>query len=163
MEKPILNETQPEQNLAEPRVESNEKFEFSRELLTELQSNIFSGRCEEDVIRHIAKVLEILNLVKIASLDPFQLRMKAFPLLLSSDARRWWMNKGDGKITTWEELVKKFFRKFYPISCASNYDKMCEDNDEGRDLLEFIPWMNSKFKDHKKWTKQLNAHYCIPR
>ncbi|GJX24484.1 hypothetical protein Tco_0228929 [Tanacetum coccineum] len=55
MEKPILNETQPEQNLAEPRVESNEKFEFSRELLTELQSNIFSGRCEEDVISHIAK------------------------------------------------------------------------------------------------------------
>ncbi|GKC29327.1 hypothetical protein Tco_1036621 [Tanacetum coccineum] len=47
-------------------------------------------------------------------------------------------------------MVKKFFRKFYPISCASIYDKMCDDDDEGRDPLEFIPWMNSKFKDHKK-------------
>ncbi|GJY80750.1 hypothetical protein Tco_0493501 [Tanacetum coccineum] len=47
-------------------------------------------------------------------------------------------------------MVKKFFRKFYPISCASNYDKMCDDEDKGRDPLEFIPWMNSKFKDHKK-------------
>nr|GEW64006.1 hypothetical protein [Tanacetum cinerariifolium] len=76
--------------------------------------------------------------------------MKVFPLSLSGDARKWWMNKGDGKITTWEELVKKFLRKFYPLSCVSNYDKMCVDDDEGRDPLEFIPWNNSKFKDHKK-------------
>ncbi|GJY65273.1 hypothetical protein Tco_0467511 [Tanacetum coccineum] len=55
--------------------------------------------------------------------------MKTFPLSLSGDTRKW---------------------KFYPISCARNYDKMCDNEDEGRDPLEFIPWMNSKFKDHKK-------------
>ncbi|GKE20726.1 hypothetical protein Tco_1432238, partial [Tanacetum coccineum] len=76
--------------------------------------------------------------------------MKAFPLSLSKDAKNWWMNEGDGNISTWEELVKKFFKKFYPLSCASNYDKMCDDDEEGRDPLEFIPWRNSKFKDHKK-------------
>ncbi|GJR96927.1 hypothetical protein Tco_0269101 [Tanacetum coccineum] len=108
------------------------------------------GRCEEDVIGHIGKVLEILNLVKIAGVDPFQLRMKAFPLSLSKGTKEWWMNEGNGNISTWEELVKKFFKKFYPLSCASNYDKMCDDDEEGRDLLEFIPWRNSKFKDHKK-------------
>ncbi|GJT86412.1 hypothetical protein Tco_1068129 [Tanacetum coccineum] len=81
-------------------------------------------RCEEDVIRHIGKVLEIVDLVKIAGVDPFQLRMKAFPLSLLKEARKWWMNEGDGNITTWEELVKKFFKKFYPLSCASNYDMM---------------------------------------
>ncbi|GJZ52308.1 hypothetical protein Tco_0606823 [Tanacetum coccineum] len=27
---------------------------------------------------------------------------------------------------------------------------MCDDDKEGRDPLEFIPWRNSKFKDHKK-------------
>ncbi|GJV96244.1 hypothetical protein Tco_1547821 [Tanacetum coccineum] len=131
MAKSILNETQVEQNLAEPRVECNVKFEFSKELLTELQNNTFSGRCEEDVNGHIGKVLEILDLVKIASVDPFQLRMKAFPLSLSKDAIKWWMNEGDGNISTWEEL-------------------MCDDDEEGRDPLEFIPWRNSKFKDHKK-------------
>ncbi|GJR74462.1 hypothetical protein Tco_0086827 [Tanacetum coccineum] len=108
MEKPILNKAQ-EQNLVEPRDESNVKFEFSKELLTELQNNTFSGRCEEDVIGHISKVLEILYLVKIAGVDPFQLRMKAFLLSLSKDTKN-----------------------------------------EGRDPLEFIPWRNSKFTDHKK-------------
>ncbi|GJW65804.1 hypothetical protein Tco_0117688 [Tanacetum coccineum] len=60
------------------------------------------------------------------------------------------MNEGDGNISTWEELVKKFYKKFDPLSCASNNDKMCDDDKEGRDPLEFIPWRNSKFKDHKK-------------
>ncbi|GJZ17483.1 hypothetical protein Tco_0553606 [Tanacetum coccineum] len=27
---------------------------------------------------------------------------------------------------------------------------MCDDDEEGREPLEFIPWRNSKFKDHKK-------------
>ncbi|GJR71030.1 ribonuclease H-like domain-containing protein [Tanacetum coccineum] len=81
---------------------------------------------------------------------PFQLRMKAFPLSLSKGAKEWWMNEGNGNSSTWDELVKKFFKKFYPLSCASNYDKMCDDNEEDRYPLEFIPWRNSKFKDHKK-------------
>ncbi|GJY54757.1 hypothetical protein Tco_0446421 [Tanacetum coccineum] len=123
MAKPILNETQAEQNLVEPRVKSNVKFELGKELLTELQNNTFSGRSEEDVIGHIAKVLEILDLVKIANVDPFQLCMKAFPLSLSK-----------------------------------------ERENEGRDPLEFIPWRNSKFKDHKKvdeTTKRALLHTWI--
>ncbi|GJS66242.1 hypothetical protein Tco_0680806 [Tanacetum coccineum] len=149
MAKPIPKNAQ-EQNPGEPRDESNVKIELSKELLTELQNNTFCGRSEEDVIEHIGKILEILDLVKIAGVDPFKLRMKVFPLSLSKGAKEWWMKGGNRNISTWEELVKKFFKKFYPLSCASNYDKMCDDDEEGRDPLEFIPWRNSKFKDHKK-------------
>ncbi|GJZ84270.1 hypothetical protein Tco_0649609 [Tanacetum coccineum] len=56
--------------------------------------------------------------------------MMTFPLSLSGKARKWWMNEGDGKNNTWEELVNKFFSKIYPLSCASNYDKMCVDDEE---------------------------------
>ncbi|GJR93678.1 hypothetical protein Tco_0265852 [Tanacetum coccineum] len=99
MAKPIPNNAQG-QNHAEPRNESNVKIEFSKELLTELQNNTLSGRCEEDVIRHIGKVLEILDLVKIAGVLPFQLRMKAFSLSLSKGVKEWWMNEGNGNIST---------------------------------------------------------------
>ncbi|GJR21884.1 hypothetical protein Tco_0970411 [Tanacetum coccineum] len=68
-------------------------------------------------------------------------------------SKEWWMNEGNGNISTWEELVKKIFKKFYPLPCSSNYDKMCNNDEEGRDPLEFIPWRNSKFKDHKKVDK----------
>ncbi|GJR75844.1 hypothetical protein Tco_0088209 [Tanacetum coccineum] len=139
-----------EQNLAETSVDDNVKYELSEELLKEISSSTYSGRVKEDVVGHIAKILEILDPIKVDGMDPFQLRMITFPLSLSEKARKLWMNKADGKINTWEELVNKFFSEFYPLSCASNYDKMCVDNEEGLDPLEFITWMNSKFKDHKK-------------
>ncbi|GKC27238.1 hypothetical protein Tco_1034532 [Tanacetum coccineum] len=71
---------------------------------------------------------------------------------------------GNCQINTWEGLVKKFFEILYPISCASNYDKMYGDDEEGRDPLEFITWTNSKFKDHKKVderTKRTLLHLWI--
>ncbi|GKB75413.1 hypothetical protein Tco_0942308 [Tanacetum coccineum] len=129
MAKPIPNKAQ-EQNPGKPKNERNVKIEFSKELLTKLQNNTFNGRSEEDVIGHIGKVLEILDLVKIAGVDPFQLPMKAFPLSLLEGAKEWRINERNGNISTWEELVKKFFKKFYPLSCASNYDKMCDDDEE---------------------------------
>ncbi|GJT76129.1 hypothetical protein Tco_1042854 [Tanacetum coccineum] len=146
MAKPILNKAH-EQNLVKPRDESKVKFKFSKELLIELQNNTFSGRCEEDVIRHIGKVLEILDLVKIADVDPFQLCLKSFPLSLLMDAKKWWMNEGDENISTWEELVKKFFKKFYPLSCASNYDKMCDDDEEG--LLNDDVSSDEEWEEHE--------------
>ncbi|GJZ42067.1 hypothetical protein Tco_0588953, partial [Tanacetum coccineum] len=91
-------------------------IELNEEFLMELRSNAYYGMFDEDVVGHIAKVLEILDLIKIPNVDTYRLRMNVFPLLLAEDARRWWIDEGDDKITTWEELVKKFFCKFYPLS-----------------------------------------------
>ncbi|GJX69608.1 hypothetical protein Tco_0305335 [Tanacetum coccineum] len=164
MAKRILDEARTEQSLVEPKTDSDVKFRLSKEILNELRNNAYSGRVEEDVVDHITKILEILDLIKMANVDPFQLRMKVFHLSLIGDARKWWMNEGDGKINTWEELVKKFFGKFYPLSCASNYDRICDDDEKGCDSLEFITWVNLKFKDHKRvdeTTKHALLHSCI--
>ncbi|GKG06458.1 hypothetical protein Tco_0326544, partial [Tanacetum coccineum] len=61
MAEPIPNEARAEQNLAKTSVESNVKYELSEELLKELSSNTYNGRAEEDVVSHIAKILEILH------------------------------------------------------------------------------------------------------
>ncbi|GKE65052.1 hypothetical protein Tco_1519213, partial [Tanacetum coccineum] len=66
----------------------------------DLHNNTYSERVEEDVVDHIAKILEILDLIKIANVDPFQLCMKIFTLLLAGDAQNWWMKEGYGKINT---------------------------------------------------------------
>ncbi|GJW71792.1 hypothetical protein Tco_0128709 [Tanacetum coccineum] len=44
---------------------------------------------DEDMVDHIAKVLELLDLIKIPGVDSHQLRMKVFPLSLADDARQW--------------------------------------------------------------------------
>ncbi|GJX99056.1 retrovirus-related pol polyprotein from transposon TNT 1-94 [Tanacetum coccineum] len=93
---------------------------------------------DEDVADHIAKVLEILDLIKTLNVDTYRLRMKVFPLSLADDVRQWWINDRDGKITTWEELVEKFFYKFYPLSRDGEDEIMSDDDNSRRDPLEFI-------------------------
>ncbi|GJV30787.1 hypothetical protein Tco_1391187 [Tanacetum coccineum] len=97
---------------------------------------------DEDVVDHIAKVLKILDLIEISYVDSHQLRMKVFPLSLADDARQWWINEGDGKITTWEELVEIFFCKFY-LESRDGKDEMLDEGDTwGIDPLEFISRVN---------------------
>ncbi|GJY03396.1 hypothetical protein Tco_0369336 [Tanacetum coccineum] len=102
-------------------------IELSNEFLEELRKNAYYGWIDEDVVNRIAMVLEMIDLIYIPGVVSHQLRMKIFPLSLADDARQWWINKGEGKITVWEELVEKIFCKFYPGS----YDREEEMLDEG--------------------------------
>nr|GEV92412.1 hypothetical protein [Tanacetum cinerariifolium] len=61
-----------------------------------------------------------------------------------------WISEGDGKITTWEELVEKFLFKFYPES-RDGKDEMLDKGDNWRiDPLEFISRVNSSLENHIK-------------
>ncbi|GKF21975.1 hypothetical protein Tco_0074297 [Tanacetum coccineum] len=118
MVEPILNK-----NMEKAQIESNLSItnndiniELSKEFLEELQTNAYHRWIDEDVMDHIAKVLKMIDLIYIPGVDSHQLRMKIFPLSLADDARQWWINTGEGKLTIWEELVEKFFCKFYPES-----------------------------------------------
>ncbi|GJT62284.1 hypothetical protein Tco_1005817 [Tanacetum coccineum] len=120
-----------------------------------LRSNAYYGMFDKDVVDHIAKVLEMLDLIKILNVDSHRLRMKVFPLSLADDARQWWINEGDGKITTWKELVEKFFYKFYPLS-RDGEDEMLEEEWEESDYgnppntttdSSFKPYLNAQEKD----------------
>ncbi|GJX73945.1 hypothetical protein Tco_0312540 [Tanacetum coccineum] len=64
--------------------------------------------------------------------------MKIFPLSLADDAKQWWINEGEGKITIWEELVEKFFCKFYPDSYDEEEEILDKGDNWGIDPLEFI-------------------------
>ncbi|GJU06579.1 hypothetical protein Tco_1123009 [Tanacetum coccineum] len=137
MAEPILNEARAEQNLVETNVDGNVKYELSEELLKELSSNTYreGGRY-----------------------GSFSTLHDDLPSLTFWESKKMVDERGRWKINTWEELVNKFFSKFYPLSCASNYDKMYVDDEEGLDPLEFITWRNSKSEDHKKvdenWSRE---------
>ncbi|GJX10132.1 hypothetical protein Tco_0199991 [Tanacetum coccineum] len=102
-------------------IDLNEKF------LGELRKSMYQGTYNDDMVEHITKVLKLVDLIYVPGVDSHQLRLKVFPLSLSDDAKEWWISEGDGKITTWEELVEKFFCRFYPES----YDGEDEMLDEG--------------------------------
>ncbi|GJQ91176.1 hypothetical protein Tco_0002315 [Tanacetum coccineum] len=102
----------------------------------------------------------MIDLIYIPGVDSHQLRMKIFPLSLADDAKQWWINEGEGKITVWEELVEKFFCKFYPDSYDGE-EEMLDGDNWGIDPLEFISRVNSSFDKHMKMdgrTKKVLFH-----
>ncbi|GJZ27794.1 hypothetical protein Tco_0572441 [Tanacetum coccineum] len=76
-----------ESNLSNASNDMN--IELRNEFLMELKKNTYHKMLHEDVMDHIAKVLEILDLINIPGVDSHQLRMKVFPLSLADDARKW--------------------------------------------------------------------------
>ncbi|GJX65243.1 hypothetical protein Tco_0299586 [Tanacetum coccineum] len=124
--------------------------ELSKEFLEELQMNAYHRWIDEDVINHIAMVLKMIDSIYIPGMDSHQLRMKIFPLSLADEAKQWWINEGEGKITIWEELVEKIFCKFYPESYDGEEEMLDEGDNWGIDPLEFISRVNSSFNKHMK-------------
>ncbi|GJT69834.1 hypothetical protein Tco_1029120 [Tanacetum coccineum] len=92
----------------------------------------------------------MVDLIHVPGVDSHQLQMKVFPLSLTDDAWQWWKNEGEGKITIWEELVEKFFCKFYPESYDGEEEMLDEGDNWGIDPLEFITRVNSSFDKHMK-------------
>ncbi|GJX48187.1 hypothetical protein Tco_0273377 [Tanacetum coccineum] len=125
-------------------------IKLNKEFLVELRKNIYHGTYNEDVVDHISRVLKIVDLIYVPGVDSHQLRMKVFPLSLADDNKEWWISEGDGKITTWEELVETFFCRFY-LESYDGEDEMLDEGDNwGIEPLEFISNINMSFKNHKK-------------
>ncbi|GJV27766.1 hypothetical protein Tco_1384214 [Tanacetum coccineum] len=116
----------------------------------------------KDVVEHIAKVLKLVDLIYVPGVDSHQLRMKVFPLSLADDAKEWWISEGDGKITTWEQLVEKFFCRFYPESYDGEDEILDEGENWGIDLLEFLSnskrYVDNNTSSNNEWKESKNEN-----
>ncbi|GKE02354.1 hypothetical protein Tco_1390337 [Tanacetum coccineum] len=96
--KKYMENAQAESNPTEPNTDDDINIKLSKEFLIELKNNAYHGMFDEDVVDHIAKVLELLDLIKIPGVDSHRLRMKVVPLSLADDSRQWWIHEGEGKL-----------------------------------------------------------------
>ncbi|GJS90958.1 hypothetical protein Tco_0773594 [Tanacetum coccineum] len=154
---PDLNGTLTTPCLANPNLaETKTKFkiENSKEMLMMLHNNAYNGDEANDAVDHITRFLQIIDLVKIPNVDQKQLCILAFSHSLTGKAREWWMLEGNDKITSWVELVDKFFYKYYPLSRAS---KSNNDNEKGYDNATLID--DEKSSDNECDKSNLMNHY----
>ncbi|GJW35189.1 hypothetical protein Tco_0058109 [Tanacetum coccineum] len=86
-----------------PTINEDTPFELKGKCIKELRDNTFSGSEHKDVNEHIEKVLEIVDLFHTPKVTQDQIKLRAFPISLTSAASRWLMNQPSGSITTWEE------------------------------------------------------------
>ncbi|CAN6453713.1 unnamed protein product [Victoria cruziana] len=84
----------------------------------------FHGFDSEDPYRHLDEFLDVCATVKISHVDDGALRLRLFPFSLKERARDWLKSIPPSiSIATWEELQRKFLKKYFPIGKTNHYKK----------------------------------------
>jgi len=64
----------------------------------------------------LATLIEICNTVKIAGVPDEAIRLSLFSFFLAGEAKRWLHSFKGKSLKTWEEVVEKFLKKYFPKS-----------------------------------------------
>ena len=64
----------------------------------------------------MATFIEICNTVKIAGVPDEAIRLSLFSFSLAGKAKRWLHSFKGNSLKTWEEVVEKFLKKYFPES-----------------------------------------------
>ena len=64
----------------------------------------------------MATFIEICNTIKIAGVPNEAIRLSLFSFSLAGEAKRWLNSFKGNSLKTWEEVVEKFLKKYFPES-----------------------------------------------
>ncbi|GJW55440.1 reverse transcriptase domain-containing protein [Tanacetum coccineum] len=91
-------------------------FELKHGLLTLVQNKQFFGHDKEDPHAHIRYFNKITSTMKFPNVPSTLVKLMLFPFSLEGAARIWLEKEPPRSILTWDDLVLKFFNKFFPPS-----------------------------------------------
>jgi len=102
-------------SVAWPEVQA-QNLTYPPSLIQLIQCNLFHGLPNEDPYSHLATYIEICNTVKLASAPEDAIRSSPLSFSLSREAKRWLYSFKGNKLKTWDEVVEKFLKKYFPES-----------------------------------------------
>ncbi|GJS13487.1 hypothetical protein Tco_0407959 [Tanacetum coccineum] len=121
-------------------------YELKGKFLDDLWNNAFSGTNGEDAVKHIETFLKIINPLDFPNVSYERLRLIVFPISLTGDASEWLMNEPQSSMTTWGDLTKLFFRKYYLPSRTGKIVGTKAKWDSTNAVFE--KWLALKFTSH---------------
>ncbi|GJU46609.1 hypothetical protein Tco_1203875 [Tanacetum coccineum] len=81
-----------------------------------IRDNTFNGAIGENMFEHINKFLEVVRPIKINGVSQDRFGLSIFPMSLAGAAGEWFKTDCIGSVTTGDDLVGKFVKKFYQLS-----------------------------------------------
>uniref|UniRef100_UPI001C3D1ED9 retrotransposon gag family protein n=1 Tax=Picosynechococcus sp. (strain ATCC 27264 / PCC 7002 / PR-6) TaxID=32049 RepID=UPI001C3D1ED9 len=70
----------------------------------------------EDPHAHLKSFIEICNTFVIPNISADDIRLTLFPFSLRDEARQWAYSLEPGEITTWNQMIEKFMKKYFPLT-----------------------------------------------
>ena len=102
-------------SIARPEVQAH-NITYPHSLIKLIQGNLFHGLPNEDLYAHLAIYIEICNIVKIVGVLEDAVRLSLFSFSLFGEAKRWLHSFKGNRLKTWDEVVEKFLKKYFPDS-----------------------------------------------
>ncbi|KAL5161427.1 hypothetical protein HKD37_07G018708 [Glycine soja] len=102
-------------SIVRPEVQAH-NITYPHSLIQLIQGNLFHGLPNEDPYAHLATYIEICNTVKIVCVPEDAIRLSLFSFSLSGEAKRWLHSFKGNSLKTWDEVVEKFLKKYFPES-----------------------------------------------
>lgn len=79
----------------------------------------FHGLKTEDPIQHVKDFLKIVDTIHVDGATWDTSRLRFFPFSLQEKAKEWYDRLPSESIFTWEQLISKFYEKFFPSGRTS--------------------------------------------
>ncbi|GJV38047.1 hypothetical protein Tco_1410524 [Tanacetum coccineum] len=120
-------------------------LEVQGTLSLKTRDNAFSGTIGENAVEHIEKFLKVFGPLKIRNVSHDRFRLSVFPISLSRAANEWFNKECIGSVTTWEDLVEKFFGKYHLPSHNNEETKAKKDFDKMNTVAEIFKTKGNLF------------------
>ena len=98
-----------------PPIQSN-NFELKSVTLQMLQNILFHGFPSENPNMHLTNFIEVCDTVKYNGVTEEALRLRFISLSLGDRANHRLTSQPPDSITSWNDLVQKFLKKFFPLA-----------------------------------------------
>ncbi|XP_027181793.1 uncharacterized protein LOC113780176 [Coffea eugenioides] len=99
-------------SIARPMVNAN-NFEIKPSLIQMVQQSQYGGNATEDPNSHLSTFLEICDTIKFNGVSDDAIKLRLFPFSLRDKAKIWLQSHPPNTFTTWADLAKAFFNKFF--------------------------------------------------
>jgi len=107
-------------------------FDLKPHVIQLLQS--FNGLDLENPYSHVKKFKDIYAIFKFQNFSKESVHLMLFPFSLNDRAKAWLDSNMPGSITYWENLLNKFYNKFFPMSkvneCRKEISSFTQEEDE---------------------------------
>jgi hypothetical protein len=105
----------------------------------------FYGLEHENLYSHVKKFKSITATTKFQNFSEESVNLRLFPFSLHDRATEWLDSMTPGSITSWEELLKQFYNKFFPMSRVNEARKEISSFTQDEDEKFSKCW--ARFKD----------------
>ena len=102
-------------SIVQPEVQAT-NISYPHFLIQLIQGNLFQGLPNEDPCAHLATYIEICNTVKIDGVLEGVICLNLFFFSLANKSKRWLHSFKGNSLRTWEEVVEKILKKYFPES-----------------------------------------------